>query len=46
MARFICINCGIFIVKSAMSDPYMCRDCEKLLEGAEIGERYNYLDNY
>ena len=33
-------------MKSALSDPYMCRDCEKLLEGAEGRERYHYLDNY
>ena len=44
--RFVCTSCGNFIVKSAFSDPYMCRDCEKLLEGAEDRERYTYLDNY
>ena len=46
MRRYLCINCGTFIMKSAISDPYMCRDCEKLLDGAELGERYIYLDNY
>jgi len=46
VARYVCINCGTFIVKSAISDPYMCRDCERLLEGTEGRERYNYLDNY
>ena len=46
MARYICINCGTFIIKSAMSDPYMCRECEKILEGAELEERYAYLGNY
>lgn len=45
MMKFVCINCGTFIVKSALSDPYLCRDCEKLLEGAEIEERYARLDN-
>ena len=45
MNRFICTNCGTFIVKSAFSDPYLCRDCEKLLEGAGIEERYARLDN-
>lgn len=33
-------------MKSALSDPYMCRDCEKLFEGAEMRKRYTYLDNY
>ena len=46
MARYICTNCGTFIVKSAMSDPYLCRDCEKILEGSEFERRYAYLDNY
>ncbi|MBI4452440.1 hypothetical protein HY637_03360 [Candidatus Woesearchaeota archaeon] len=44
MTRFTCTNCGTFIVKSAFSDPYLCRDCEKLLEGENIEERYKYLD--
>ena len=46
MTRYVCINCGMFIRKSAVSDPYMCRDCEKLLEGIEEKQRYAYLDNY
>jgi len=29
----ICILCGNTIIKSAKSDPYVCRDCEK--ENAE-----------
>jgi ribosomal protein L37AE/L43A len=45
MTRFSCTNCGTFIVKSAICDPYMCRDCERLLEGAEFEERYGYLDS-
>ena len=43
--RFNCTNCGNFIVKSALSDPYMCRDCEKVLEGAAPEDKYTYLDN-
>ncbi|MBI3035138.1 hypothetical protein HYY71_02340 [Candidatus Woesearchaeota archaeon] len=46
MARYVCINCGTFIMKSAISDPYMCRDCERLMEGSEADKRYTYLDNY
>ena len=46
MTRYICIHCGTMIRKSAMSDPYMCRDCEKLLDGAENTERFAHLDNY
>lgn len=46
MARYICINCGTIIIKSAISDPYICRDCEKLLEGEGKEERFTYLDNY
>ncbi len=45
MTRFNCTNCGNFIVKSALSDPYLCRECEKLLEGAEFEKRYAYLDS-
>lgn len=46
MARYMCINCGTLIMKSALSDPYICRDCEKLLEGADERQRYAFLDNY
>ena len=45
MARYLYINYGTFIIKSALSDPYMCRECEKLLEGSEGIKRYAYLDN-
>lgn len=45
MARYVCINCGTFIMKSAISDPYMCRECEKLVEGSEGERRYGYLEN-
>ena len=44
MARYMCTNCGTFIFKSAVSDSYLCRECEKLIEGAELEEKYNYLD--
>ena len=30
-------------MKSALHDPYVCRDCEDLMIGP--GERYMYLDN-
>lgn len=46
MARYVCINCGTFIMKSGISDPYICRACEKLIEGAEGRERYTHFDNY
>jgi len=45
MDKFVCVNCGTFIVKSALNDPYTCRECEKLVEGAEKEQRYSYLDN-
>jgi len=44
MTRFNCTNCGSFIVKNALSDPYLCRECEKLLEGAELEGRHAYPD--
>ncbi|MBI2659855.1 hypothetical protein HYX07_01710 [Candidatus Woesearchaeota archaeon] len=40
-----CINCGTFIVKSAISDPYLCRECEKMLEGSNAERKYRYLEN-
>ena len=46
MPRYICMSCGTFIVESAASDPYMCRDCEKLFEGAKEIEKHAYLENY
>ena len=45
MARYICINCGTYITKSGFNDPYLCRDCEKLIE-SEKKREYTYLDNY
>lgn len=45
--RHICINCGTLIMKSAFSDPYLCRNCEKTLEGGSgRDERFVYLDNH
>ena len=43
MQRRKCISCGYIIMKSALHDPYVCRDCEDLMIGP--GERYMYLDN-
>jgi|TARA_B100002003_G_C13829395_1_gene407759 hypothetical protein len=43
MQRKICISCGFIILKSALHDPYLCRDCEYLIMGDE--GRYSYLDN-
>ncbi|HLC50486.1 MAG TPA: hypothetical protein VJI97_03595 [Candidatus Nanoarchaeia archaeon] len=45
MTRHECINCGTFIVEVASSDPYMCRQCERMLEGSEEIERLEYLEN-
>ncbi len=46
MIRNKCIYCGSFIMKSAINDPYLCRECEKLVQGTEMTEKYDYLDNY
>ncbi len=43
MQRKKCISCGIMILKSGHSDPYICRDCEDMMLGDE--SRYAYLDN-
>ena len=42
MQRNRCISCGFVILKSALHDPYLCRDCEYLMP--ETDERYAYLD--
>ncbi len=42
--HYVCIQCGMFIRKSALSDPYVCRGCEKILEGADRERAYGYLD--
>jgi hypothetical protein len=46
MVRHNCTSCGGIILKSGINDPYLCRDCERLLNNEELGERYSYLDNY
>jgi len=46
MTRLTCISCGSFIVRSSTIDPYMCIDCEKILEGAEDRERHMQLEVY
>ena len=43
MQRMICISCGFVIKKSALHDPYLCRECENLMVDTE--ERYAYLDH-
>lgn len=45
MARNYCTSCGIVILRSAFSDPYLCRDCEKLIEDNMAFDRFNYLDS-
>ena len=42
MQRNRCTSCGFVILKSALHDPYLCRDCEYLM--LETDERYAYLD--
>ena len=37
-----CVCCGMAIMKSAFSDPYMCRGCERLMDGSDFS-RYSYL---
>ena len=44
MGRYVCMNCGLFITKTMTNDPYMCNECEKLLEGAELEGRHAYPD--
>ncbi|HLC60072.1 MAG TPA: hypothetical protein VJJ52_01440 [Candidatus Nanoarchaeia archaeon] len=46
MARMKCIGCGNVIIKSGLKDPYICRDCEKLIMETGMSERYGYLDNH
>ncbi len=42
MKRNICVSCGGRVLKSALTDPYMCRDCERR-QDIEIS-RYMWLD--
>lgn len=37
-----CISCGYIIQKSAVEDPYLCRECELLM--LEPEQRFAYLD--
>ncbi|HLD06783.1 MAG TPA: hypothetical protein VJC16_04585 [Candidatus Nanoarchaeia archaeon] len=39
MERKRCVACGNNIMKSALLDPYLCRECSR-----EEGRRYRYLD--
>ena len=43
MERNQCIVCGAAILKSGLTDPYLCRTCEKESEVMEVN-RYAYLD--
>ncbi len=43
MKKRRCITCGTPIRKTALYDPYMCRDCETLSYEDKV-ERYWYLD--
>lgn len=45
MARNYCTSCGTIILRSAFSDPYLCRECERLVEDSMAVERFAYLDN-
>jgi len=40
MKRARCLRCGLKIMKSALHDPYLCRECEKEMEPEE---RFAYL---
>lgn len=46
MVGNICICCGQNITKSSEDDPYLCRECDRLIDGAEVEERYRYLDDW
>ncbi len=43
MERNRCLVCGGRIYKSALYDPYVCRDCE--YENERMSLRYLYLDS-
>ena len=44
MQRMCCIVCGDRIMKSGLSDPYICRTCEHDTEMLRVN-RFEYLDN-
>ncbi|HLG24760.1 MAG TPA: hypothetical protein VI564_07570 [Candidatus Nanoarchaeia archaeon] len=43
MATYICMHCGEIIMRHALSDPFVCRDCEKVLDGAESEDSNDFL---
>ena len=43
MERDICISCGYIILKNALHDSNLCRDCEDLM--LDLNERYGFRDN-
>jgi len=43
MQKMRCISCGFIIIKEALHDPNVCKDCEDLMIDAE--EQYLYPDN-
>ena len=45
MTRNYCTSCGTIIFQSAYSDPYLCRECERILDRNIITERFAHLDN-
>ncbi|MBI2541904.1 hypothetical protein HYV80_04295 [Candidatus Woesearchaeota archaeon] len=45
MARHVCISCGNYIVMAAFNDPYLCRECERILEEVNAEGRYGHLEN-
>ncbi len=40
-----CVSCGLVIIKSALSDPYMCRGCERMMEGTGFTQ-YSMLHKF
>jgi len=42
--RHICMCCGKPVMKSAFSDPYLCRYCEHDLEKGADMSRFGYMD--
>lgn len=44
MRRNICLFCGTQIMKSALRDPFLCRDCERAEIKLRDTRRYGYLD--
>jgi len=42
MQRNICISCGYIVLKNALHDPDLCRDCEDVI--LDLNERYGFRD--